>query len=546
MLNEEERKYLSCPRLSLKINYVKFGDNFDNNDIFYYHGNGIIISTINSETYIDKKIYNGETLNTLLNNIFSCIDTTELILPIELLSVEIISKTFANLNCSVLTIEENIKITKEQLVAINTNCNIKELKVSEFDKLSNEYKLNFKIFPNLKKRFTSKKFDNLIIDDIFNFKYFNIELPLVDDFETEDKKNISEKKDLQLIIDSLIDIDSLTFTILDNGKDSIIQSEEIIEQIEKSINSKIENIYYITGNRNIENIEVLKNIEKTHKLSIMYDKDIICSISDFLNMRKHINKIIESVKKFELSPLEKTLYLYDYLKDFYNVNSKYIKDKKASKYIHRIFIANELNSQSYAALYAEILRELKIQATDYYLYTPLSQEVFLTKDNHARTMIYLIDKKYKINGLFSCDVVWDAIKKSKQKYHYEFFLNRIANLKKQYSTDVFRNDIELLLGNKSINDLSNKEVQVFEKLLNKNSINASDIVNLREIMKCNISLKIFLYALSAVRVAQGRDKKSIKLELVAIVNRTNKNEQYTNKFYNANEDLKYLDITIPD
>lgn len=546
MLNEEERKYLSCPRLSLKINYVKFGDNFDNNDIFYYHGNGIIISTINSETYIDKKIYNGETLNTLLNNIFSCIDTTELILPIELLSVEIISKTFANLNCSVLTIEENIKITKEQLVAINTNCNIKELKVSEFDKLSNEYKLNFKIVPNLKKRFTSKKFDNLIIDDIFNFKYFNIELPLIDDFETEDKKIISEKKDLQLIIDSLIDIDSLTFTILDNGKDSIIQSEEIIEQIEKSINSKIENIYYITGNRNIENIEVLKNIEKIHKLSIMYDKDIICSISDFLNMRKHINKIIESVKKFELSPLEKTLYLYDYLKDFYNVNSKYIKDKKASKYIHRIFIANELNSQSYAALYAEILRELKIQATDYYLYTPLSQEVFLTKDNHARTMIYLIDKKYKINGLFSCDVVWDAIKKSKQKYHYEFFLNRIANLKKQYSTDVFRNDIELLLGNKSINDLSNKEIQVFEKLLNKNSINASDIVNLREIMKCNISLKIFLYALSAVRVAQGRDKKSIKLELVAIVNRTNKNEQYTNKFYNANEDLKYLDITIPD
>ena len=223
-----------------------------------------------------------------------------------------------------------------------------------------------------------------------------------------------------------------------------------------------------------------------------------------------------------------------------------MKEKKVSRLIHRIFKVNELNCQAYAALYSEILRELKIEATDFNLYSPLVEELFLTSDNHARTIIHLVDEKYKINGFFCADVVWDAIKKIKKNYHYEFFLTRILNLKKQYSLDKFHNDIEILFSDMSVNNLSEKEKQVYERLLNKNSINDEDIKNLKRIMKNNISLKDFLYSLSAVRVAQGRDKKVIKEELVAIVNRTNKKEKFTDKFYNADEDLKYLDITLPD
>ena len=546
MLNDEEKKYFSSTRLSVKINYVEIEENYSDENIFYYYGKGIIISTINNETYIDKNYYTKDKLIQLLNSIFSCVDTIELILPEEFLSIDIINQTFYNLTCKTLTIDGKEKVNLEQLIAINNNCDIRELKVPDLEKNITNNKFNFKIIPNINNQFTSKKFKDFVFDDILHFKNLSIELPLKEDYTDDANKNISEKEDLEKIIDALIDIDTLSITVIDNGKQSIEESLEIIDKIEKSIGSKIENIYYITGNRNIDNIEGLKTLENDHRVSIMYDKEIICSIDDFINMRNHINKMVNELKKFELSPLEKVLYVYDIIKDFYIINHKYMKEKKVSRLIHRIFKVNELNCQAYAALYSEILRELKIEATDFNLYSPLVEELFLTSDNHARTMIHLVDNKYKIDGLFSTDVVWDAIKKIKKNYHYEFFLTRISNLKRQYSLDKFHNDIEILFNNISITDLSEKEKQVYERLLNKNNISNEDIENLKKIMKNNISLKDFLYSLSAVRVAQGRDKKVIKEELVAIVNRTNKKEKFTDKFYNADEDLKYLDITLPN
>lgn len=547
MLNEEEKKYLSSTRLSVKINYVELEDNYyDDDDIFYYYGKGIIISTINSETYIDRNYYTGDRLVQLLINIFSCLDTTELILPEEFFDLDIINKTFFNLNCKILIVSGKNKISLEQLTAINNNSDIKELKVPDMEKNIGNNKFNFKIIPNINNQFTSKKFSKFIIDDILRLKTLDIQLPLKEDYCDENNLEISEEKDLDKIIEVLVDIDTLSITILDNGDESISQSFLVIDKIEQSIGSKIENIYFVTGNRDIKNIDLLKDLEKDHKISIMYDKEIICSIDDFVNMRSHINKIVDSIKRYELSPLEKTLFAYDVVKDFYIVNHKYMKEKKVSRLIHRIFKANELNCQAYSTLYAQILRELKIQASDYFLYSPLVEEIFLTKDNHSRTMIHLVDEKYCVDGLFSTDVIWDAIKKMKNNYHYEFFLTRTQNIKKQFSTDKFHNDIEILLSNKTVDTLSLKEKYFFERLLNKGQVFNEDIEYLRSIMKNNISLKIFLYALSAVRVAQGRDKKSIKEELVAVVNRNNKKEKYTDIFYDNNESLDYLDITLPD
>ena len=43
MLNEEEKKYLSSTRLSIKINYEELEENYDDGNIFYHYGKGIII-----------------------------------------------------------------------------------------------------------------------------------------------------------------------------------------------------------------------------------------------------------------------------------------------------------------------------------------------------------------------------------------------------------------------------------------------------------------------------------------------------------------------
>lgn len=544
MLNEEEKNYLRSTRLSVKINYAELEDNYEDGNIFYYYGKGIVISTINSETYIDKDYYTEDRLINLLNDIFACLDTTELILPEEFLTVEIIKRTFKNLNCKVIIVNGQNKVNLEQLVAINETTNINELKVPDIEKDIGTTKFRFKIIPNINNQFTSEKFSRFIIDDILRLKALDVELPLNDDYIDENNNQISERQDLEKIIDVLVDIDSLSFTIIDDGSVSILQAFDIINKIEHSIGSIIENTYFVTGNRDIENIELIKNLEINHKVSIMYDKETICSVDDFINMRRWINKMIEPIKKCSLSSLERALYAYDVVKDFYIINHKYMKEKKISRFIHRIFKSNELNCQAYAALYAQILRELKIQASDYFLYSPLVEEVFLTKDNHSRTILHLVDEKYAIDGLFSTDVIWDAIKKIKKNYHYEFFLTKVQNLKKQFVTDKFPNEIETLLSYKSVNELSIKEIQFFQKLLNKEKITEKEIDKLRKIMPNNISLKIFLCALSTVRVAQGRDKQIIKDELVAVVNRNSKKGKYNDIFSDDNKNLDYLDINI--
>lgn len=544
MLNEEEKKYLSSTRLSVKINYVELEDNYEDDSIFYYYGKGIVISTINSETYIDRNYYKEERLIKLLEDIFNCLDTTELILPEEFLTFDIISQTFKKLTCKVIIIDGKNKINLDQLIAIDNNSDIKELKVPDIEKNIGTNSFSFKIIPDINNKFTSDKFNKFIIADILRLKALDIELPLKEDYVDSDNKEISEKKDLDKIIDVLVDIDALSLTILDDGSESIPQAFRIIEKIEQSIGSKIENIYFITGNRDIKDIDKLKILDSDHRLSIMYDKEIICSVDDFINMRNYINKIIEPIKKCSLSPLEEVLFTYDIIKDFYIINHKYMKEKKVSRLIHRIFKANDLNCQAYSALYAQILTELKIQASDYSLYSPLVEEIFLTKENHSRIMIHLVDKKYEIDGLFSTDVIWDAIKKMKKNYHYEFFLTKVQSLKKQFVTDKFPNEVEFLLSNKTVNTLPSKDKQFFERLLNKEKITDREIDKLRNIMTNNISLKIFLCALSTVRVAQGRDKQIIKDELVAVVNRNSKKEKYTDIFSDDIKNLDYLDINI--
>ena len=149
MLNEEEKKYLSSTRLSIKINYEELEENYDDGNIFYHYGKGIIISTVNSETYIDKKMYKGVDLINLLEEIFLCIDTNELILPEEFFKLDIINQTFDKLHCNILTISGIKNISIEQLEAIEKNCDIKELKVPDIDKNTNNKRFKFKIIPNI-------------------------------------------------------------------------------------------------------------------------------------------------------------------------------------------------------------------------------------------------------------------------------------------------------------------------------------------------------------------------------------------------------------
>lgn len=541
MLTEEEKRYLGATRLSVKVNYLEFEKEYDLDSLFYYFGNGIIISTISNETYIDKKKYKDNELIKLLREIFATLDTLEIVIPYDFLNLNIITKSFEKLKCNTLRIDTDEKITFEQLSAISNYSKIKELKVENFDKNIGLKKLNYKIIPLINKKFTSEKFQNIIFDDILKFKTLEIELPIKDDVEKDDKV-VSEKNDLELIINSLVDIDILSFTLIDNGEKSIEQSKKIIDEIEKSIGSVIENIYYVTGNRTIENIEELKSVDENHKLCIMYNKDIICSLDDFICMRKYIDRIINKIKKYKLSPLERALMAYDMVKDFYIVNNKYMVDKSVSKYVHRLFKVNNINCQAYSSLYTQILHELKVNAADFMLYSPLVSESFLTKENHCRTMVYLNDEKYDINGLFSTDVVWDSIKKIQKKYNYEFFLTRAKNLNEQFLNEKYNNEINFLINNYPFEKLTSKDIDFFEELFNKSKIEKKNVKKIKRLLEGTITLKDFLSALSVVRVASGVKKEIVKEELLAIVNKINKKEKFVDNF-SQKEDLSYLDIS---
>lgn len=431
---------------------------------------------------------------------------TPLIVPKNEFNKELIKKLG---NIKYMKIE-NYKLTKEDYDNILIYTNIEKLEVEDIEDF--EYKNEIEITTNKNIEFNTKKFQKFKINKIKGYQKNQLTLTIPFD--------INEEKDFEKLLKTIKDIEILNINI--ENQDIIDKIIELIYKIEYKINKKIKFINIITQNKTIKNIEKLRFLEIERIIKIWYEDGITdCSVDEFITMRKNIDKIINEVKEKSLTNLETVIYVYDIVKKLKYKQSNNMDGRQ----LHKIFISDYIVCIGYARLISEILNELEIQSGIYKL---------ITKNNelHTRSFVHIIDQKYDVDALYSMEPTWESA--LKEDYAYSLFLTPMNKLKQTFPNDKFREDIDVLCGEKTIDRISLRDKISLYKFFNNKDLNQKEIDKLINKTNKEVTLNSFCQALINAKAAQGIEKNKVAINVNKIVNYNNELTNYLNNKLGTN------------
>lgn len=196
-------------------------------------------------------------------------------------------------------------------------------------------------------------------------------------------------------------------------------------------------------------------------------------INTLYNTSCQVNYITKKIKKYNLSPLEKTMLVYDIVK-----NNSYHKEGEKDSYLVSRTLDNVLNSEyivcaGYAAIINAMLKNLNINAEALICQTK--------NEKHCRSIIYLKDDKYNIDGIYVLDPTWDSKRSNGKRIDkYNYFLLPLEVAEKTASSEMksitkLSLDDLILLENNDINKNMEELVEIHYyieklfKLMNNNN-----------------------------------------------------------------------------
>lgn len=159
-----------------------------------------------------------------------------------------------------------------------------------------------------------------------------------------------------------------------------------------------------TDNISHDDILKLKQINRETKFNIRYgESSHDATLQEFIAMRETIDYYKDLITAYNLSPVEKTAYVYDLLKSFrYQEN---MENKSDSRQIHSIVRDGKIVCVGYAVFAEQLLNELNIP-TVCISATINNQDG--TKSGHQRNILRVDDDKYNIHGMYAMDITWDS------------------------------------------------------------------------------------------------------------------------------------------
>lgn len=170
---------------------------------------------------------------------------------------------------------------------------------------------------------------------------------------------------------------------------------KVIKQLEDAFGNEISNIYFdVAGNANFIDFEEYK---KT------------------INV---IDNMINEVEKFNFSPLEKIMYVYDLVRNKVYLEVDENEDKLISRTLSSVLLGDKIVCVGYAKIFKTLLEKLGIHSREVHLYGSNKA------GGHARNEVYIKDEKYKVDGVYYFDPTWDSkrsINDIKYLLSYRFF-----------------------------------------------------------------------------------------------------------------------------
>lgn len=118
-----------------------------------------------------------------------------------------------------------------------------------------------------------------------------------------------------------------------------------------------------------------------------------------------INAVVEEINSYDLSPLEKIMFVYDRVK--YRLYEDDLDDINSSRDLDKVLNGDKIVCAGYSNLFTAVLTSLGIN----------SIPVIDLNIKHQRSLAYIKDAKYNIDGVYAFDPTWDK-RKNKDDINY--------------------------------------------------------------------------------------------------------------------------------
>lgn len=278
----------------------------------------------------------------------------------------------------------------------------------------NEYIIMLIISPKDNLKDILKLTTNLI--NIIN-EEINIDISMIDEFpDNEYLINI-----LNLILQRKIDILS---TITEIKFTDEYDYELILDYLKRNKEIKDKEIT-LGDNICLNDTDKIKRIgelfkEYLHIQVLLEGNSHGTNLSDSIKTINMIDSIVERVKKYNFSPIEQIMYVYDIIRSKVYNEEKEEDSYTVSRDLSQVLLGNKIVCSGYANIFDKILKKLNISTIECNL------DGIGKKDGHTRNAVYIKDNKYNINGVYFFDLTWDS-KKDDDKYllSYLYFAKTI-------------------------------------------------------------------------------------------------------------------------
>lgn len=222
--------------------------------------------------------------------------------------------------------------------------------------------------------------------------------------------------------------DNCEFILMDGSYDDILKylkNNPCLRKYKIIINENLD--------LNDENISYIK--KKFKEFDNVYvgtdGNDNPVKLSDFIKTKNIIEELLKRVKKFEFSPIEQIMYVYDIVRDRVYTKEDDDENYSVSRDLTNILLGDKIVCVGYAHLFDILLKKLGFKTMLYKIYNPN------TKIGHARNIVYIEDDKYEVKGIYFFDTTWDSKKTDNiHLYSYRFFAKTKTEIE-EYQSDEY-------------------------------------------------------------------------------------------------------------
>lgn len=221
----------------------------------------------------------------------------------------------------------------------------------------------------------------------------------------------------------LLKLKEASLVEIECDQNNLIKGLELAKKINKTVIIEGKNITLSDYQRILSNYDISSLDNYDIKINYQEQNHPI-GVHDLYETAAIIDEVIKEIERYNLSPLERIIYVYDKVKK--RKYKKSDKDESDSRDLDKVLHGDNIVCVGFSNLFNAVLISLGIKAIPL-----ISIEAW-----HQRSLVYIKDEKYSLNGVYVFDPTNDSRRNSEYIDNYTYFGLRIKDSEKDAPSNI--------------------------------------------------------------------------------------------------------------